>query len=184
VRENQLADNSDVALIIGFAARSRIESNVIVQQAQPAFAGLMLHNFGSDDVSFRGDFRDAVITSNTVDCGEQMCVFGIQVGPRPWDVTRNILGGDLHQNRVRGAMIGINADGAGTSRAPTRIFGNDVDEVPVGDYFAGCADRIPTGWMNIAPSSAIDRHGESLQAASHLSNPCELAPASAGKAPN
>ena len=184
VRVNTLANNSDVALILGYAARSRIESNTIVQATQPAFAGLMLHNFGSDDVSFRGDFRDAVVTSNTVDCGPQMCVFGIQVGPRPWDVTRNIIGGDLHQNVVRGAMIGINADGAGTSRAPTRIFGNDVGGVPDGALFTGCADPIPMTWMNIAPTSAIDRHGEHLETAAHLSERCELSPAPIGKGTN
>ena len=174
VRFNTFVDNSDVALILGYAARSRVEKNYVLQSGQPAFAGLMLHNFGSDDVGFRGDFRDAVLTDNVIDCGAQLCAFGIQVGPRPWDVTRNIIGGDLHQNYVRGAKIGINADGAGTSRAPTRIFGNDVSDVPDGELFAGCADPIPMTWMNIAPTSAVDRHGELLQAASHLSEQCEL----------
>ena len=175
VRLNTLVNNSDVALILGLAARSRIEKNYILQEAQPAFAGIMLHNFGSDDVGFRGDFRDAVVTDNFVDCGTQLCDFGIQAGPRPWDATtRNIIGGDLHQNHVRGAKIGINADGAGTTRAPTRIFGNDVLGVPADAYFPGCPDPIPTGWMNISPTSAIDRHGEHVDTASHLSERCEL----------
>ena len=181
VRLNTLVDNTDVALILGYAARSRVEKNYILQSAQPAFAGLMLHNFGSDDVSFRGDFRDAVLTDNFVDCGAQLCAFGIQVGPRPWDVTRNIIGGDLHQNHVRGAMIGINADGAGTSRAPTRIFANDVSNVPAGEVFAGCPDPIPMVWMNISPTSAIDRHGEHIETAAQLSQRCELSPAAVVK---
>jgi nitrous oxidase accessory protein NosD len=184
VRVNQFVNNSDVALIMGYAVRSRIEENLVMQATQPAFAGIMLHNFGSDDVSFRGDFRDAVITDNTVDCGSQLCVFGIQVGPRPWDVTRNVVGGDVHQNHVRGAKIGINADGAGTSRAQTRIFANDVSGVPAGEFFGSCPQPIPTAWMNIAPTSAVDRHGELIETASQLSERCELSPAPLVKRPD
>src|SRR5581483_9088571 len=176
---NDLIDNSDVALIVGYAPRSRIEENLIAQRAQPAFAGLMLHNFGSNDIGFRGDFRDAIFSQNVIDCGVELCDFGIQVGPRPWDTTRNIVGGDVQENSIRGAKIGINADGAGTSRAPTRIFGNNVNDVPDGEFFAGCRDPIPTGWMNIAPTSAIDRHGEGIATAAHLSEPCELSHAPA-----
>src|SRR5471030_3054375 len=77
IRQNQFVDNSDVGLIIGYGVRSRVEQNTIVQRAQGAFAGLMLDNFNSDNLSSSGDFRDAVIADNTVDCGAQLCVFGI-----------------------------------------------------------------------------------------------------------
>lgn len=174
IRMNQFLNNSDIALIIGYGARTRIEANLIVQRTQPAFAGLMLHNFGSDDVSFRGDFRDAVITDNTIDCGPQLCVFGMQVGPRPWDWAKNIVGGDLHENRIRGAKVGINVDGAGTFRAPTRIFGNLVVDTPTGARFSDCAGLIPTAWMNVAPNSVVDRHEESSDTAVHLSDLCQL----------
>jgi len=73
-------DNTDVALIVGYGVGSRIERNVVQQRTQSVFAGLMLHNFNSNDLSSGGDFRGAVIAHNTVDCGPQLCVFGIQVG--------------------------------------------------------------------------------------------------------
>jgi hypothetical protein len=174
IRLNQFINNSDFALMIGQGARSRIEENTIIQRTQPAFAGIMLHNVGSDDVAFRGDFRDAAITDNTVDCGPQLCVFGVQVGPRPWNVTRNIVGGDPHQNRIRGAKVGINVDGAGTFRAPTRIFGNIVSDVPADAYCSACPNQIPTAWMNVAPNSYVDRHAEESETGEHVSELCQL----------
>lgn len=82
IRQNRFVDNSDIGLIVGYGVRSRVEENLVLQRAQAAFDGLMLDNFNSDNLSFRGDFRGAVIANNTVDCGRQLCVFGIQVGPR------------------------------------------------------------------------------------------------------
>ena len=174
IRQNQFVDNSDVALIIGYGVRSRIEQNIVLQRTQSAFAGLMLDNFDSDDLSFRGDFREAVIADNTVDCGPLLCVFGIQVGPRPWDHRQNIVGGDLHGNTIRGAKVGINVDGAGTFRAPTRIFANVVSDVPARSYFSGCSRAIPTDWMNVAPTSVVDRHHEFLPTGANLSDSCQL----------
>jgi hypothetical protein len=182
VRWNLLWNNSDVALIVGYGVRSRIEENTIVQRTQPAFAGIMLHNFGSNELGVRGDFRDAVIADNTIDCGPQLCLFGIQVGPRPWDSTNNIVGGDLHQNRIRGAKVGINVDGAGTTWAPTRIFGNVVSEVPDNAYFASCANAIPADWMNVSPISVVDRHAELSETGEHLSEPCQFSSALAADA--
>jgi hypothetical protein len=183
IRLNQLVDNSDVALILGYGPRSRVEEDTVVQRTRSAFAGIMLDNFDSDDLSFRGDFRDAAIVNNTVDCGAQLCVFGIQAGPRPWDATRNIIGGDLHQNTIRGAKVGINVDGAGTVRAPIRIFANAVSNVPAASYFSACAQETPTDWMNVAPTSVVDRHDEFTPTGEHLSDRCELMSALAPDAP-
>jgi hypothetical protein len=174
IRENTFENNSDVALIIGYGVDSRVEHNAIRQRTQPAFAGLMLDNFNSNDRSVRGDFRGAVIANNSIDCGAQLCTFGIQVGPRPWYPTSNIVGGDLHDNIVKGAKIGINADGAGDREAPTAIFSNSVEAAPPGSYFATCAQPIPAAWMNIAPTSIVDRRNEETKAASHLSHGCQL----------
>ena len=93
------------------------------------------------------------------------------------------MGGDLHQNAIRGAKVGINVDGAGTFRSPTRIFGNVVSDVPLDAYFSGCPDRIPTAWMNVAPNSIVDRHAELIETAEHLSERCQLYSALAVETP-
>jgi hypothetical protein len=174
IRSNTFVDNSDVALIIGYGVGSRLEDNVVLQQTQRMFAGLMLDNFNSDDLRLRGDFRGAVVTNNSVDCGQQLCVFGIQVGPRPWYPTQNIVGGELYDNDVRGATIGINVDGAGVPHAPTTVFANSVQPAPSGSYFTECAQPIPAEWMNVAPTSVVDRRNETERTGSHLSDPCQL----------
>jgi nitrous oxidase accessory protein NosD len=174
IRANEFVDNSDVALIMGYGVQSRVEQNVVLQRTQSAFAGLMLDNFNSNDLSVRGDFRGAVIANNTVDCGPQLCAFGIQVGPHPWYPTKNIVGGELRDNQVLGAKIGINVDGAGVWTAPTAIFANSVSPAPSGSYFSECAQPIPAEWMNVAPASIIDRRDEVNPAGSHLSESCEL----------
>jgi hypothetical protein len=96
------------------------------------------------------------------------------VGPRPWYASDNIVGGELHDNVVKGAKIGINADGAGDRDAPTAIFSNRVEAAPPGSYFATCAQPIPATWMNIAPTSIVDRRNEETKAGSHLSDFCQL----------
>jgi Right handed beta helix region len=174
IRDNTFENNSDVGLIIGHGIDSRVERNAIRQRTQPAFAGLMLDNFNSSDRSAHGDFRGAVIANNTIDCGAQLCTFGIQVGPRPWYASNNIIGGELHDNVVKGAKIGINVDGAGDRDAPTAIFSNSVEPAPPGSYFATCAQPIPAPWMNIAPTSFVDRRNEETKAGSHLSDFCQL----------
>jgi parallel beta helix pectate lyase-like protein len=174
IRENTFENNSDVGLIIGHGIDSRLEHNSIRQRTQPAFAGLMLDNFNSNDRDVHGDFRGAVIANNTIECGAQLCTFGIQVGPRPWYASNNIVGGELHDNVVKGAKIGINVDGAGDRDAPTAIFSNSVEPAPLGSYFATCAQPIPAPWMNIAPTSIVDRRNEETKAGSHLSDFCQL----------
>lgn len=171
IRQNRFIDNSDVGLIVGYGVRSRVERNVVLQRTQAAFAGLMLDNFNSNEL---GDFRGAVIANNTVDCGSQLCLFGIQVGPRPWYHARNIVGGEVYSNEVHGAKVGINVDGAGLRRVPIAIFANRVWNIPAQSSFSDCARPIPTDWMNIAPTSVVDRRDESAPTGAHLSDPCQF----------
>ena len=174
---NRFVDNSDIGLIVGHAARSRIEGNTVVQHRQAAFAGLMLDNFNSNDLDWRGDFRGATIAHNLVDCGAQHCLFGIQVGPSPWYPTRNVVGGELFGNEVRGARVGINLDGAGVRLAPLSVFGNTVEGVPDG-RFSECARLIPTAAFNISPTSVVrmprDAAPGAAPDAAHLSDPCQF----------
>ena len=175
IRDNQFVDNSDIGLIIGHAARSRVEGNVIVQRTQKAFAGLMLDNFDSNNLAARGDFRGAVITDNTIDCGPGLlCVFGIQVGSGPWYRARSIFGGTVYGNEVRQAKVGINVDGAGVRLAPIAIFANRVTGAPEDAYFSSCDKPIPAGWMNISPISVVNRGTDLTPTDAHLSHPCQL----------
>lgn len=174
IRDNRFIDSSDIGLIVGYGVRSRIERNIVLQRTQPAFAGLMLHNFSIDTRRIQGDFRGAVIAGNLIDCGSQLCVFGVQVGPRPWSRGLNIVGGELYDNEVRGAKVGINVDGAGVRRVPVAIFANRVNGVPASSHFSDCAGPIPTEWMNIAPTSVVDRRDETIPAGARLSDPCQL----------
>ena len=48
--------------------------------------------------------------------------------------------------------------------APTAIFSNAVEPAPSGSYFATCAQPIPASWMNIAPTSIVDRRNEETKA--------------------
>jgi hypothetical protein len=134
----------------------------------------MLHNFNSNNLGTRGDFRGSEVKYNTVDCGFQLCVFGIQLGPWPWDPTQNIIGGEVHDNEVRGAKVGINADGAGVVGYPMAIFANTVLNVPSGAYFSNCARPILAEWMNVSPTSVVDRRDEAVPAGAQLSDPCQL----------
>jgi hypothetical protein len=174
IADNQFVDNSDVALIFGYAVSSRIERNVVRQRAQPAFAGLMLHNFNSTDLRTGGDFRGAVIASNTIDCGPQLCVFGMQIGPGPWNNHLIVVGGDVHDNVVRGAKVGINVDGAGVFKAPVIIRNNLVSGVPSGAYFSDCARSISTDDMNVSPTSVVDRGDDTSPTGAYLSDWCQL----------
>jgi len=172
--DNQFVDNSDVALIFGYAVSSRIERNVVRQRAQPAFAGLMLHNFNSTDLRTGGDFRGAVIAGNTIDCGPQLCVFGMQIGPGPWSNHLIVVGGDVHDNVVRGAKVGINVDGAGLFRAPVVLRNNLVSGVLSGAYFSDCARSISTDDVNVSPTSFVDRGGDTSPTGAYLSDWCQL----------
>jgi hypothetical protein len=174
IRENRFFENTDVGLIVGYGVRSRIEDNHVRQRVQSAFAGLMLDNFNSDNLSLRGDFTDLEVTDNTVDCRPLRCLFGIQVGPRPWYPSRNIVGGRIWNNQIHGAKVGINVDGAGMPRAPVRIFSNRVTDLPEPSYFASCNKPIPTGWMNIAPTSFVVRGDEVTPTGTYLADGCQL----------
>jgi hypothetical protein len=174
IRDNRFFENSDVGLILGYGARSRVERNHFVQRTQSLFAGLMLDNFNSDNLSIRGDFRDADVTNNTIDCRQQRCLFGIQVGPRPWYPTRNIVGGHIWDNQIHGAKVGINVDGGGVRQAPVQIFSNRVTDLPAPSYFANCGTLISTGWMNIAPTSFVDRGDETTPTTSQMADTCQF----------
>ena len=128
VADNAFIDNSDVSFIFGGGRATRVADNRIVQ-AVPTFAALMLDNFNG---TRHGDFVGTTIENNTIDCGDRQCDFGINLGPHAWYLSGYILGGTVANNMVRGAKIGIIAQGAGTAEHPVEVRGNTVSS-PVPD---------------------------------------------------
>ncbi len=160
ITDNLFSENSDIGLIVGHGAGTLIARNRVVQQRQQAFAGLMLDNFNSSDLDIRGDFRGAVIAANTIECGTYGCGFGLQLGPHPWYRSPNIEGGEVTGNRISGAGVGINIDGAGTRRAPIAVYANTVLGVDEPTTFPLCAQVHQSTLLNIAPDSVVNRRGD------------------------
>jgi hypothetical protein len=146
VADNQFIDNSDIGLILGGGQNARVERNLILQQGMYAFAGFMLDNFNGGTP---GDFSGTVISGNTVIC--DLCTFGMNLGPHPWYLSRNIVGGTVAGNTVRGGFIGVNVDGAGVPENPIAIFQNDFGppRPPVSSR-CGIATRF-----NVSPDSFL-----------------------------
>lgn len=147
-------DNSDVGFISGGGTNAKYTGNVALQLEQAAFAALMLDNFNSAAL---GNFTGAVMSGNTVVCATP-CHFGIELGPHPWYASPNIAGGTVTGNVVRGAFIGINAQGAGTVASPTVIDGNDIGPSPSSATFQ-CGTVSGLSPLNVSAESVVDLKG-------------------------
>ncbi len=148
VNDNHFVNNTDVALIFGEAANTKIQSNWIEQNnGVYAFAALMLGNFAEtgNPTHPRGDYTGAMVSSNTIQCPGFWCGFGINFGPDPWTPLSkdypNVYGGKVTQNNISGARVLINFGGAGTSDA----------NAP--SVTANTLSGAPTSTMPIAPGS-------------------------------
>ncbi len=126
VTGNVFQDNTDLDLVFGGGRRTVISGNVFRQRVN-AFAAIGLDNFNGTQ---SGDFSDTLISDNAIDCGDLLCDFGLSIGPHAWYGSPNIQGGSITRNVVRGAKIGILAEGAGTQSGPTAIVGNLVSGTP------------------------------------------------------
>lgn len=122
VNDNHLVNNTDVALIFGAGNTTSIKSNWIQQNGAYAFAALMLGNFSeaAQDNPERwqtGDYTNAEVKFNTIQCNAAWCGFGINLGPDPWSrldkELPNVFGGVISQNNISGAKVQINYGGAG-----------------------------------------------------------------------
>lgn len=155
VRNNEFIDNSDIGFISGGARGGVFVDNVVRQQRQLAFGGLMLDNFNGNT---HGDFDGAELRGNQVDCTNQQCDYGIVVGPHAWYPSTNTRGGAVTGNLVRGARMGIVVSGGGTPDAPVALYGNDVAGSPSSARFQ-CGQR-QSGNVVVAPDSYVDTRGE------------------------
>jgi hypothetical protein len=155
VMDNQFIDNTDVNLIIAKAYQANVQFNTISMTSSPtvgntAGAALMLDNFNSSELI---DSQQSDFSYNTIDCGQGMCGFGIQIGGRNWygNQAPIVLGGSFHHNSVRGVRQGINVSGAGSTAAPVSIQKNTISIFKT--YASGCG--WDTNLFNISPDSIV-----------------------------
>lgn len=158
-------DNTDVGFISGGGTNAKYTGNVAMQLVQASFAAMMLDNFGNGAL---GKFGGAVMSGNTVICAAP-CHFGIELGPHPWYASPNIEGGTVSGNVVRGAYVGINAQGAGTVASPTVITGNDLGPTPASATFQ-CGTVSGLSSLNVSAESVVDLKGGT--ATGSISVPC------------
>jgi hypothetical protein len=147
----RFVDNSDVDLIFGGGTQAILQGNSISQTAQPSFAGLMLDNFNG---TTSGDFTGTTVSGNSVDCGPQLCDFAIELGPHPWYLSANLIGGTVSGNAAFGGKFNIDAEGAGTPQAPMSVTQNTFGPAPASAMFL-CGNQ-PTTAFNVSPDSNVD----------------------------
>lgn len=168
IANNLLRDSSDVGLIVGGATNSQITGNRIEQTVQLTFAGLMLDNFNG---ATPGNFSGTVVSGNTVDCGNLLCDFGINLGPHAWYLSAPIFGGDVHGNTVTKAKLGLLIDGAGTATAPITVYGNTMSGSPSSAKFS-CGQTRATSNYNIGPDTFVARNGDTTPTTSYAWHQC------------
>jgi len=154
----QFIDNSDIHLIIGSGRNAQIYGNVFAMQSAHAFGGFMMDNFNS---TTDGNFNGLVFYQNTINCGAFQCSFGIEIGPHPWYLSSNIIGGTVTQNTVYGANVNINVYGGGTPTQPVGLYGNTIGTNIPQSWQSTCG-TVPGSALNIATDSYVYRNGETF----------------------
>jgi hypothetical protein len=123
VADNQFIDNSDIGFIMGGGKNAVVKNNLVQQRGMRAFAGFMLDNFNGGT---SGDFKGTVVSGNKVQCDQDKCLYGMNLGPHAWYQSRNISGGSVVDNVINGGVIALNVDGAGTPADAVHIQGNTL----------------------------------------------------------
>jgi hypothetical protein len=148
---NRFLDNSDVDLIFGGGTNATVSDNSVSHLAQSSFAGLMLDNFNGGT---SGDFTGTTVSSNLIGCGAQQCDFAIELGPHPWYLSANLIGGTVTGNTAIGGKFNLNAEGAGTVVSPMTVTGNTLGPSPSSATF-NCGAHATTSF-NVSPDSHVD----------------------------
>ncbi len=111
----------------------------------------MLDNFNGGT---SGDFTGTTVTGNAIDCGAQQCDYAIELGPHPWYLSANLIGGTVSGNTAIGGKFNIDAEGAGTTASPMVVTQNTIGTAPTSASFL-CGTK-PTTAFNISPDSNVD----------------------------
>ncbi|MFO0601338.1 MAG: NBR1-Ig-like domain-containing protein [Myxococcaceae bacterium] len=155
VEGNEFIDNSDIGFISGGARQASFRGNRVVQARQLAFGGLMLDNFNGYT---HGDFTGTALAQNDVECSARQCDYGIVVGPHAWYPSSNTRSGEVRDNAVRGAKLGIVVSGGGQADAPVVLSGNQVSGSLANATFQCGARRA--GSVVVSPDSFADVSGQ------------------------
>ena len=158
VSNNTAADNSDVGLIIGAGQNSQITNNTVTQVRGTAFAAFMINSFQS---SQSGNFTGATFSGNTINCSAGKCFYAVEIGDDPWLAASRpgaTYGGSFTNNSVTGGVIGINADGAGTTGSPVTISGNTIATSQPDSSSNSCGSNgkiVSSSRFNRAPDAVV-----------------------------
>jgi hypothetical protein len=153
---------------VGGSRGSSISSNQIRQDDIALTAALWLRGAGGAST---GDFTGAQLLGNSIDCGTQLCDFGIVIGSHAWDHTvANTEGGFVTTSSVVGAKLGFLAEGAGTAAAPLVIGSNsEVRTAATAQFSCGARDSFA---IDLSPDSVVDAGGSTTAFASVTWHDC------------
>jgi hypothetical protein len=168
ISDNHIVNSTDVGLILGAANGAYIQSNWI-EQPNPsffAFAAMMLGNFKEGGGAGQtGDYRNAMVRYNTINCYGLNCGIGLNLGPDPWSPPgvdyENIYGGMITQNSINGARMDVNFGGAGKYGIPVTVTNNTLTGASSGpiDLYPGISRCVnPGGFVQNLPNN--NREGE------------------------
>ena len=97
IKNSKFMDNSDINLILGGAKNAIIENNYFGNSKNYAFASVMFDNFND---SRPGDFSGTVFKNNVIECPDQMCGVGLNIGPHIWYPSKPVRGGKFTLNKI------------------------------------------------------------------------------------
>jgi hypothetical protein len=168
VYNNNFTNNTDVALVFGNGQRTSIYNNQFQQWDQNVFAAMAFSNFQGSGL---GNFVGTNFQGNTIACGAQKCIFGINVGEYAWyplkpdgTPTPRTEGGNITDNSVSGATVGIHINGAGSGLAgdpnQIRVYGNTVSGSPANADVRACANQAVGNKVYWLANSSVDTAGE------------------------
>jgi len=158
---NLFVDNTRSGVSLGGGAAIQVDANIFIQKTSHAFAALTLDTLHGPHAS---EFWGARVTGNTIECGNGLCLFGIQLGSVPYVVsgkTAPIIGGSVSNNTIRGAVVNVNVNDATNWQLFENIYSHNT-----GKFHACTGASVP---LNISPVSEVDRHGESTPEAGRAS---------------
>lgn len=153
VMNNIIRNNTDVDLIFWGSENANVHFNKIehYKNNQESYAGLMLNTWDqSEELS---NFVNSEFSYNDINCNSKLCGFGIQIGEGPWRQTATeIYGGVVKNNKINGAIQGINIFRAGRTNNPVTVGGNIITRS--GGLTTNCATT--TGKINVGNRDVIN----------------------------
>lgn len=105
IRNNQVAENTDIGIVVNESAGCTIRWNSIWNNQRYAFAGMHISAGASG-----GDHSGSVFADNTISGGYNYMGYGLMVGAYPWHFTRTANVGTVEANGISGAVINMAVD--------------------------------------------------------------------------